>query len=234
MSRSSPTSAPRFVIPSQSGGSASSIDGTFSLEAAYECTTCGACEFQCPVGIQHLPIIVGLRRGATNTGAWEDPYGTKLFLALEKSGNALGLPAAERDKFIARAALPIFDGTQEYCLWLGCMGAYDPHGREIVADFARIMDHLGTTFGVLRKEKCTGDPARRLGNDLVFQTLAESGLATFAAQKVQKIVAICPHCVRTIATDWRDFGIAPEIEHHSRIHGPPQSAQLPLRLQLTT
>jgi Fe-S oxidoreductase len=186
-----------------------------SLEAAFECTTCGACEYQCPVGIQHVPIIVGLRRGAANTGAWEDPYGTKLFLALEKSGNALGLPTAERDKFIARAALPIFDGTQEYCLWLGCMGAYDPHGREIIADFARIMDHLGTTFGVLKKEKCTGDPARRLGNDLIFQTLAESGLETFTAQKVVKIVAICPHCVRTIATDWRDFGIAPEIEHHS-------------------
>ena len=186
-----------------------------SLEATYECTTCGACEYQCPVGIQHLPIIVGLRRGATNTGAWEDPYGTKLLLALEKSSNALGLPASERDKFIARAALPIFDGTQEYCLWLGCMGAYDPHGREIVADFARVMTHLGATFGVLRKEKCTGDPARRLGNDLVFQTLAESGLANFAAQKVQKIVAICPHCVRTIATDWRDFGLAPQIEHHS-------------------
>ena len=197
-----------------------------SLEAAFECTTCGACEFQCPVGIQHLPIIIGLRRGATNTGAWEDPYGTKLFLALEKSGNALGLPASERDNFIARAALPIFDGTQEYCLWLGCMGAYDPHGREIVADFARIMDHLGTTFGVLRKEKCTGDPARRLGNDLVFQTLAESGLATFVAQKVQKIVAICPHCVRTIVTDWRDFGIAPHIEHHSEFMARHKS-QLP-------
>ncbi len=187
----------------------------FSMEAAYECTTCGACEFQCPVGIQHLPIIIGLRRGATNTGAWEDSYGTKLFLALEKNGNALGLPASERDKFIAGAALPIFDGTQEYCLWLGCMGAYDPHGREIITDFACVMAHLGTTFGVLKKEKCTGDPARRLGNDLVFQTLAESGLATFTTQKVQKIVAICPHCVRTIANDWREFGIAPEIEHHS-------------------
>ena len=204
-------------LSSRSGAerSASPTANTFSTEAAYECTTCGACEYQCPVGIQHLPILIGLRRGATNTGAWQDPYGTKLFLALEKSGNALGLPAAERDKFIARAQLPIFDGTQEYCLWLGCMGAYDPHGREIIADFARVMTHLGTTFGVLRKERCTGDPARRLGNDLVFQTLAESGLATFGAQKVQKIVAICPHCVRTIATDWRDFGIAPEIEHHS-------------------
>jgi len=206
------SSPPLLSSRSTAEGSASS---TFSLEAAYECTTCGACEFQCPVGIQHVPIIIGLRRGATNTGAWEDSYGTKLFLALEKSGNSLGLPASERDKFIARAQLPTFDGTQEYCLWLGCMGAYDPHGREIIADFARIMDHLGTTFGVLKKEKCTGDPARRLGNDLIFQTLAESGLQTFATQKVQKIVAICPHCVRTIANDWREFGIAPEIEHHS-------------------
>jgi len=197
-----------------------------SLEAAFECTTCGACEYQCPVGIQHVPIIVGLRRGATNTGAWDDAYGTKLFLALEKSGNALGLPAAEREKFLGRAELPLFDGTQEYCLWLGCMGAYDPHGREIVADFARVMRHLGTSFGVLKKEKCTGDPARRLGNDLVFQTLAEAGLAAFAAARVQKIVAICPHCVRTIANDWREFGIAPEIEHHSEFMAR-HAAQLP-------
>ncbi len=187
----------------------------FSMEAVFECTTCGACEYQCPVGIQHLPLIVGLRRGATNTGAWEDSYGTKLFLALEKSGNALGLAASERDKFIARAELPVFDGSQEYCLWLGCMGAYDPHGREIVADFARVMRHLGTSFGVLKKEKCTGDPARRLGNDLVFQTLAEAGLSGLASAGVKKIVAICPHCVRTIAEDWREFGVTPEIEHHS-------------------
>lgn len=186
-----------------------------SMEAAFECTTCGSCEFQCPVGIQHVPILVGLRRGATNTGVWEDNYGTKLFLALEKNGNALGLSATERDKFIQKQSFPIFDGTQEYCLWLGCMGGYDPKGREIIADFARVMQHLSTTFGVLKKEKCTGDPARRLGNDLVFQTLAESGLKTFETAKVKKIVAICPHCVRTIATDWREFGIAPQIEHHS-------------------
>jgi Fe-S oxidoreductase len=186
-----------------------------SMEAAFECTTCGSCEFQCPVGIQHVPVIVGLRRGATNTGVWEDDYGTKLFLALEKNGNALGLSASERDKFIAKQSFPIFDGSQEYCLWLGCMGGYDPKGREIIADFARVMNHLGTTFGVLKKEKCTGDPARRLGNDLVFGSLAESGLKTFESAKVKKIVAICPHCVRTIATDWREHGIAPEIEHHS-------------------
>jgi Fe-S oxidoreductase len=186
-----------------------------SQEAAFQCTTCGACEYQCPVGVEHLPIIVGLRRGAVNTGKWEDSYGTKLFLALERNGNALGFSSAERDKFIAKEQLPIFDGTQEYCLWLGCMGAYDPQGREIIAAFALVMRHLGTTFGVLQKEKCTGDPARRLGNDLVFQQLAESNLEALKQSKTKKIVSICPHCVRTISTDYQDHGQAPPIEHHS-------------------
>jgi len=186
-----------------------------SQEAAFQCTTCGACEYQCPVGVEHVPIIVGLRRGAVNTGKWEDSFGTKLFLALERNGNALGFSSAERDKFIAKEQLPIFNGTQEYCLWMGCMGAYDPQGREIIAAFAQVMKHLGTTFGVLQKEKCTGDPARRLGNDLVFQQLAESNLETLRQSKVTKIVSICPHCVRTISTDWKEHGQAPPIEHHS-------------------
>jgi Fe-S oxidoreductase len=184
-------------------------------EAPFQCTTCGACEFQCPVGIEHLPILVGLRRGAVNTGAWEDDFGVKLFLALERGSNPLGMPAAERDKFIEKAALPIFDGTQEYCLWLGCMGAYDPKGREIVADLARILNYLGVSYGALRKEKCTGDAARRLGNDLVFQQLAEANLETLAQAKVKKMLSICPHCVRTIQEDWKDYGTPPAIEHHS-------------------
>jgi len=161
------------------------------------------------VGIEHLPILVGLRRGAVNTGAWEDDYGSKLFLALERGANAHGLPTSERDKFIEKAGLPIFDGTQEYCLWLGCMGGYDPKGREIIADFARVMNYLGTSFGVLRKEKCCGDPVRRLGNDLVFQQLAEANLEAFAQNKVKKVVSICPHCVRTLQEDWKDYGTPP-------------------------
>jgi Fe-S oxidoreductase len=197
-----------------------------SHEAAFQCTTCGACEFQCPVGIEHLPIIVGLRRGAVNTGKWENDYGTKLFLALERNGNALGFGASERDKFIQKQQFPIFDGTQEYCLWLGCMGAYDPQGREIIASFAHVMTSVGATFGILKKEKCTGDPARRLGNDLLFQQLAEENLEALRQSKVVKIVSICPHCVRTISTDWKEFGLAPEIEHHSEFMAR-HAAQLP-------
>jgi Fe-S oxidoreductase len=190
--------------------------GTYnSQEAAFQCTTCGACEFQCPVGIEHVPIIVGLRRGAVNTGTWDDEHGSKLFLTLERGSNALGLGAAERDKFIQKNALPLFDGTQEYCLWLGCMGGYDPRGREIVLALVRVMRHLGASFGVLRNERCTGDPVRRLGNDLLFQQLAEANLQEIAQAKVKKIVSICPHCVRTIQEDWKEYGAAPPVEHHS-------------------
>ncbi len=188
-----------------------------SEEAAFQCTTCGGCEFQCPVGIQHLPMIIGLRRGAVNTGAWEDSYGTKLFLTMERNGNSLGLPSNERQKFIEKAALPIYDGTQEYCLWLGCMGAYDPAGRETILALVKVLRHLGITFGVLKKEKCNGDPARRLGNDLLFTTLAQENIETIQQSKVVKLLSICPHCVRTMSTDWREAGTTVQIEHHSEL-----------------
>jgi len=205
------------------GGEAPLLGEHISEEAAFQCTTCGACEFQCPVGIQHLPMIVGLRRGAVNTGKWEDDYGTKFFLTLERTGNALGFPAGERQKFIEKNELPIYDGTQEYCLWLGCMGAYDPQGREIVMALVRVLRHLSVSFGVLRNEKCTGDPARRLGNDLAFSQVAESNIEKLRAAKAGKMVSICPHCVRTIGQDWREFGANFEIEHHSELLARLQS-----------
>ncbi|MBS1854554.1 MAG: (Fe-S)-binding protein [Acidobacteria bacterium] len=199
------------------GAEAPLLGAHLSEEAVFQCTTCGGCEFQCPVGIQHLPVIIGLRRGAVNTGKWENDFGGKLFLNLERYGNSLGFAAGERQKFIEKNQLPYYDGTQEYCLWLGCMGAYDPQGREIVLALTRVLRHAGVTFGVLRKEKCTGDPARRLGNDLAFTQVAETNIETIKAANVKKMVSICPHCVRTISTDWREAGATFDIEHHSEL-----------------
>ena len=198
-----------------------------SMEAVFECTTCGACEFQCPVGIQHLPILVGLRRGAVNTGKWEDKYGTDLFLKLERNGNALGFSHVEREKFIHDSGLPLFDGKQDYCLWMGCMGSYDPRGREIVLALAEVLRHLGISFGVLRRERCSGDPVRRLGNDLLFGRLVEQNLEHLRESGVKKMLSICPHCVRTIGEDWREFGGAMPIEHHSELLAR-FGAQLPM------
>jgi Fe-S oxidoreductase len=184
-------------------------------KAIFQCTTCGGCEEVCPVGIQHLPVIIGMRRGKVNTGNWEDEYGTKLFLSLERSGNSLGFASGDRQKFIEKNELPIYDGTQEYCLWLGCMGAYDPQGREIILSLSRVLRSLGITFGVRRKEKCTGDPARRLGNDLLFQQLAEAGIEQL--KNVKKVLSICPHCVRTVGTDWAEAGATFQVEHHTEL-----------------
>lgn len=188
-----------------------------SQEAAFQCTTCGACEYQCPVGIEHLPVIIGLRRGAVNTGAWEDEHGTKLFLNLERYGNPMGFPALQRDRFVKAEGLPLYDGTQEYLLWMGCMGSYDPAGREIVSSLVQVLRHHNISFGVLKKERCSGDSARRLGNDLVFQTLANQNIEAIQAVGAKKMLSICPHCVRTLGQDYQEFGVKLEIEHHSEL-----------------
>jgi Fe-S oxidoreductase len=208
----------RTYLNTEGPASEAPLLGThISEEAVFQCTTCGGCEFQCPVGIQHLPVIIGLRRGAVNTGAWEDTYGTRLFLTMERNGNSLGQPSNERQKFIEKNQLPIYDGTQEYCLWLGCMGAYDPAGRETIMSLVKVLRHLQITFGVLKKEKCNGDPARRLGNDLLFTTLAEENMETIGQNKVVKLLSICPHCVRTMSVDWQEAGQTVQIEHHTEL-----------------
>jgi Fe-S oxidoreductase len=188
-----------------------------SMEAAFQCTTCGACEFQCPVGIQHLPMIIGLRRGAVNTGKWDNSHGSELFVTLERQGNALGFPPSDREKFIEKNGLPYFDGTQEYCLWMGCLGSFDPNGRKILLALVDVLRHVGVTFGVLRQEKCSGDPVRRLGNDYLFGELAQGNLENIRAGGVKKMVSICPHCVRTIGEDWKEHGGNVEIEHHTEL-----------------
>ncbi len=219
----------RYLRGNPPAGEAPLLGEHLSQTAVFQCTTCGACEEQCPVGVQHLPAIIGLRRGAVNTGRWDDRHGSQLFVNLERHGNPLGIPAAERRRFLEQAGLPVYDGSQEYCLWLGCMGSYDDQGRRIVQALARVMDHLGISYGVLEREKCTGDAARRLGNDLVFGELAAENLDLLAGKKVRRLVSICPHCVQTISADWREYGDPPPIEHHSELLAR-NAARLPERL----
>jgi Fe-S oxidoreductase len=108
------------------------------------------------------------------------------------------------------------------------MGTYDPGGREIVLSLIEVLNHLGVSWGVLKKERCTGDPVRRLGNDLLLANLAEFNLEQLRAAKAVKLLTICPHCVRTIAEDWREFGANVTIEHHSEFLAR-HASQLPSR-----
>jgi Fe-S oxidoreductase len=218
----------RDYLRDHGAGASEPLVGKYiSEEALFQCTSCGACEYQCPVGIEHLPIIVGLRRGLVNTGEWNNEYGGKLFLNLERNGNTLGFASSERDKFIQKNEFPIYDGSQDYCLWLGCMGAYDPKGREIIQSLTEVMKHLGATFGVLLKEKCTGDPVRRLGNDYLLSQLAGFNMEQMKAVTAVKILSICPHCVRTIGEDWKEFGADLQVEHHSEFLAR-HASQLPI------
>jgi Fe-S oxidoreductase len=208
----------RSYLNANGAGSGQPLLGVhLSEEAVFQCTTCGACEYQCPVGVEHVPLIIGLRRGAVNTGRWEDEYGGELFLKLERNGNPLGMSQWERDKFIRQAELPWFDGSQEFLLWLGCMGSYDPEGRETVEALARVLRHHGVTFGVLKKERCSGDAARRLGNDLAFLQLADFNIGQLKSAGAKRLISICPHCVRTIQEDWREAGATFDIVHHSEL-----------------
>ena len=200
------------------GNEAPLLGKHISEEAAFQCTTCGACEFQCPVGIQHLPDH---HRPAARRGEHRQVGRRLRHQALPESGAQRQRDGLRRQRTAEvhreERRCRFYDGSQEYCLWLGCMGAYDPQGREIVLALVRVLRHAGVTFGVLRKEKCTGDPARRLGNDLAFTQVAESNIETLRAANVKKMVSICPHCVRTIGTDWREAGATFEIEHHSEL-----------------
>ena len=183
-------------------------------EMLWQCTTCGACEYQCPVGIQHLPIIIGLRRGLVNTGKWEDEYGEKLFLSSKSTEILLASPASERDKFIAKNTLPLFDGSQEYCLWLGCMGAYDPgRPRHHTVAHPRAQSPR-RDLGSAEEGAMHGRP----GHAGSATTCWYPNLAEFnadATEAGEEVLTICPHCVRTMIEDWKEFGVEVGVEHHS-------------------
>jgi Fe-S oxidoreductase len=100
---------------------------------------------------------------------------------------------------------------------MGCLGSFDPNGRKILLALVEVLRHVGITFGVLRQEKCSGDPVRRLGNDYLFGELAQGNLENIRAGGVKKMVSICPHCVRTIGEDWKEHGGNVAIEHHTEL-----------------
>jgi Fe-S oxidoreductase len=181
----------------------------------WQCTTCGACEAQCPVGIEHLPVIIGARRGLVSNGDAPDALGA-MYNQLERRGNIWGLPVDQRQKFVASANLETFDASRhQYLMWLGCAGSYDADFQKSLRSLFDILRSRGVTFGVLAKERCTGDPAKRTGNEYMYQELAQSNIAGFQAAGVKKILTACPHCLKTLGPDYRLLGFEAEVVHAS-------------------
>lgn len=183
----------------------------------WQCTTCGACEQACPVGIEHTPTIIGARRGLVSNGEAPE-FLTTVYTNLERRQNIWGLMYDQRSKFVQSAEIEIFDPVKhEYLVWLGCAGAFEADYQKSMRSLFDILRANGKTFGVLSKEKCTGDVAKRSGNEYMFQELANENIENLRASGTKKIVTSCPHCVKTIGHDYRLMGYEVETVHSAQL-----------------
>jgi Fe-S oxidoreductase len=187
----------------------------YTEKVLWQCTTCGACENQCPVGIEHLPLLIGSRRGLVSNGDAPEYLGG-MYNNLERRSNIWGLSYDQRQKFVESAALETFDPARhDVLIWLGCAGAFEADFQKSLRALFEILRARKVRFGVLSKERCNGDPAKRTGNEYMYQELATANIADLKAAGPKKIVTSCPHCVKTIGDDYRKFGYDVEIVHSS-------------------
>ena len=203
-------------------------ENAISLDVLWSCTTCGACVEECPVDIEHVDHIVNMRRFQVLV---ESEFPTELgntFRNLEKAGNPWGANRADRDAWIKEVDFPItviesvIPEDVEYLFWVGCAGAYEERAKKTTKAVAELLYMSGVKFGVLgKKETCTGDPARRSGNEFLYQILSRENIETlqetFGTRGVKKVVVTCPHCFTTIGRDYKQQGFELQMVHHTQL-----------------
>jgi Fe-S oxidoreductase len=233
------SSAGRLLAsPGGSNGSGESANGSSSAEGEPEslvprvidpdvlwsCTTCGSCVEQCPVDIEHVDAIVDMRRYEV---LMESRFPTEAGLMLrniENQGDPWGLGQAKRAEWteVLDFEVPVVTDSipddVEYLFWVGCAGALDERARKATQAIARMLHKAGVTFAILGpKESCTGDPARRLGNEYLYQEQAKANVATLSEVGARKVVAWCPHCFNSIKNEYPALGGDFEVIHHTQL-----------------
>jgi len=194
-----------------------------SEEDLFQCLSCGACEYVCPVGIEHVGSkILDLRRGLVSEGRVSNEKVVQLLTTMERAPhNPWGIAQDSRQKLVTSGGFPIFDGSQEWLFWLGCGLSFDPHGQAVASAMKQILDAAGVSWGVLARETCCGEPARRAGNEYLFSQLAEKLIDAFRRQRVKKILCCCPHCTTMLDKDYRQLASYAELDirvaHHSEL-----------------
>jgi len=187
----------------------------------WDCVTCGACVEACPVSIEHIDHIVDLRRSRVMVDAAFPAEAEPMLRDIERSGNPWGKPQTERAAWAESLGVRVLEPGQrapEYLYWVGCAASFDERARASAQSTAKLLQRAGVDFAILGpREACTGDPARRIGNEYVFQSYAEQNVATLNESGVTKIVASCPHCFNTLANEYGDFGGSYEVLHHSEL-----------------
>ena len=191
-------------------------------EAAWSCTTCGYCVEVCPVGNEPMLDILRARQDLVMMESKFPQEAMETFDKIENYGNPWGLSPQEREVWMEGKEVPLMRDKKEaeVLYWAGCAGAYDNRGKEISQAVVDVLNEAKVDFASLgNEETCTGDSARRIGNEYLFQTMAEKNLETFGKYKFKKIVTQCPHCFTTLKNDYSELGADLEVVHHSQFIG---------------
>jgi Fe-S oxidoreductase len=217
----------RVIERFQHGAEAAQIEKVIPLigvrtteDVLWACTTCGACQEVCPVFIDHPEKIIQMRQDLVLVEEKVPPDLARTFKNLEQNGNPWGIGADKRMDWAAGKDIPTLDDRPEaeYLLWVGCAGAYDDRIKKQTLALVEILREGGVDFAVLGLEEgCTGDPARRSGNEMLYQMQAQQNVETMNARKVKKVVTACPHCLHTIKNEYPQLGGSFEVRHHTQL-----------------
>jgi Fe-S oxidoreductase len=190
-------------------------------EVVWACTTCGACMRECPVDIEHVDTIVDLRRNLVMAESRFPAEAGTLLRNLERTSNPWGLPQSDRSSWADGLDVRVIaegERAPEYLYWVGCAGSFDDRATSVSRAVVEVLRRADVSFAILGpRELCTGDPARRLGNEYLFQTLAERNVETLNGAGVTTVIANCPHCFNTLRNEYPDYGGTYEVIHHSQL-----------------
>jgi len=194
------------------------VGDVITEDTLWACTTCRACEQVCPVTIEHVPRIIALRQGQT---LMAEAYPKELNVALkglERNGNPWGIGYDKRADWAEGLDVKTMaeDSEVDYLLWVGCAGSFDDRTKKVTTSLVKILQEANISFAILgTEEKCTGDFARKVGNEMLYQMMAEENITTLNNYKVKKIIAACPHCLNTLKNEYPQMGGNYEVIHHT-------------------
>lgn len=194
--------------------------GIIHRDVLWSCTTCRACMEVCPVGNEHIPAIMDMRRYMTLSEGEVGFGASKSLKKMEKAGNPWGMPKSDREEWAKGMDIKKWDaeGAAEVLYWVGCAGAYDDRAKKVTQATARLLKKAGIDFAILgNKERCTGDSARRVGDENLFQAMAAENIELLNGLGVKKIVTHCPHCLNTLKNEYPEFGGNYEVIHHAEL-----------------
>jgi len=196
------------------------MGGVLLDETVWSCTTCGACEEECPVMIEYVNKMIDLRQGMVLMESRFPKELNDAFKSLESHSNPWGFPGTRRAEWAKGLDIREWDKNNptEYLYFPGCNGAFDNRGKKVAESVVKTLQAAGVEFSILgNREGCTGDPARRLGNEYLFDMLATHNAETFKREGVTKIITHCPHCFNSFKNEYPEYGVHLEVIHHSQL-----------------